>query len=71
MLYEITIIILAVMVPVFFVLGFGIGVRKGINPSAPIIPKKPAQQTREQAKMEKLSRNITNYVGNSDGQEKI
>ena len=70
MLFEIIAIILTLLLPFFFLFGFMCGVRKGQNPNAPIFRQKN-EQSEEQRRMETLSRNIANYVGNSEGQEKI
>ena len=46
--------------------------RKAHNPAAPIMPKvRKTKQSEEQKKLDTISRNIANYVGNSEGQERI
>lgn len=68
MLFEITIVILAVLIPVFFLFGFYCGARKSVNPNAPLIPKKHEKQS---DRYEQLSKNISNYVGDSTNQVAI
>lgn len=71
MLFEITTVILALLLPFFFLFGFMCGAKKGINPNAPIFTPKKAKKSAEQVKNEKLSQNIMNYVGNGEGQVKL
>ena len=69
MLFEVMNVILAIMLPCFFLFGFSVGARKSQDPSAPIIPKKPKKKKPD--KLEILARNIANYSGDSSNQEKI
>lgn len=71
MLFEVIAIILAVLIPFFFLFGFMCGVKKGQNPNAPIFEHKKSKKTAEQQRLEILSQNIANYTGNSEGQVKI
>ena len=68
MLYEISLLVFAALIPIFFLFGFYCGARKGTNPNAPLIPKK---HEKEKDRYEQLSRNISNYIGDSTNQVKI
>ena len=72
MLFEVATVILAALLPVFFLFGFSKKKKKAHNPAAPIVPKvRKTKQSEEQKKLDTISRNIANYVGNSEGQERI
>ena len=72
MLFKVATVILAALLPVFFLFGFSCGAKKAHNPVAPIMPKvRKTKQSEEQKKLDTISRNIANYVGNSEGQERI
>lgn len=60
-------VLLAVLLPFFFLFGFYCGQRKSID--APIIPRRPKK--REPDRLEILAKNIANYSGDSSNQERI
>lgn len=69
MLYEVTILVLAVLIPIFFLFGFYAGSKKAVNPQAPLIRKRKPEPKND--RYEQLSKNISNYVGDSTNQVEI
>lgn len=71
MLYSIIMpLMIAVLLPAFFMAGFYIGFQKGQNPNKPIIKSK-SETTESQKRLETLAKNVANYQGNAEGQEAI
>ena len=65
MLYSVGV---GLLLAAFFIGGFFFGATKGRNPDS---LRKKNKTSQDQKRMETLAKNVANYQGNSDGQEKI